>query len=132
LGHLGPDADSEEGGLTAFYARVRDAEDVGYGFAIEHAQAVCRSLYMHLDESRRKQLTDPLWKELTAPGLEARFAESAPTGGRTLADGRPGSRHPVATAQPPTYTHGESVQSDNPHGDRKLSSGHISPDDEQD
>jgi hypothetical protein len=40
----------------------------------------------------------------------------------TLADGRPGSRHPLSEARPERAQTDSVVRADNPHGDTKLSS----------
>jgi hypothetical protein len=43
-------------------------------------------------------------------------------GGHTLAEGRPGSRRPLAEARPPAGQADSVARTDNPHGDTKLSS----------
>ena len=52
------------------------------------------------------------------------YLDIAPEVRDALADGRPGSRHPVSEASPAHRAQEHSVvHEDNPHGDRKLSSG---------
>lgn len=111
--------------LRSFYARVAAREGVELGFAMEHAQAVCRAL-MLVGDDVDEHLSVDVWPELLRPGLADARASAPPSSGRgrTLADGRPGSAHPLSEAPPPDRAQSESVvRSPNPHGDRKISSG---------
>ncbi len=111
--------------LAAFYQRVAEREGVQPGAAMEHAQAVCAALMQLLDHQARAQLRIHLWPELLVGSVGDRYAERHRPRGRTLATGRPGPRHPISESPPPDRAHRESVvRSDNPHGERKLSSAH--------
>lgn len=111
--------------LDSFYARVAAREGVALGFAMEHAQAVCRALVLVLGEDVHEHLSVDVWPELLRPGVADRTPPPPSSGrGSTLADGRPGSAHPLSEAPPPDGAQTESVvRSANPHGDHKLSSG---------
>jgi uncharacterized protein (DUF2267 family) len=135
--------------LDAFYRRVSELEGAQLGHAVEHAQSVCAAIMTLLDEQSRTQFSTSLWPELTTGTLQDRaWRPPAPAGRslatarpgsthpvseahphdrawrRTLATGRPGSTHPLSEARPDEHVQSESVvQSNNPHGDRKLSSG---------
>jgi uncharacterized protein (DUF2267 family) len=84
--------------LEEFYARVSRRAGLSHGFAREHVQAVCRALYALLDP--RAQPCIDVWPELVRPSLADRWPPVVPTHGRTLATGRPGSRHPLSEAKP--------------------------------
>jgi uncharacterized protein (DUF2267 family) len=133
-------------GLDAFQARVARRSGVSSSFAREHAQAVCAALDDLLAPATRARLRGGVWPELLRPSLRDRFGPTMPATGRSLAEGRPGSRHPLSEAHPirkntlaesrpgslrplsevrADRTQSGSVASgENPHGDRKLSSAH--------
>ncbi len=120
-------ASHEEFGLAEFYSRVARREDVQLGFAVEHASVVCQAVAETLSPAAlyrlREALPDAISALFTPPEPDERFEHVHLDPSRhTLAEGRPGSRHPVSEA-PPVRAHTHSVvQSDNPHGDTKLSS----------
>lgn len=115
--------------VDTFYQRVAAREGTTPGQALEHAQVVCEVLAANLSEEHRHRLVAHLpddWRELfqrrSRMGLRDRFHHEERYEHNTLAEGRPGSRHPLSEARP-ERAHSQSVaRSDNPHGDRKLSS----------
>ncbi len=64
--------------LATFFRRVATREQVGLGYATEHAQAVCRALWRHIDEQARAQLSIALWPELLRPSLQDRHEPRKP------------------------------------------------------
>jgi uncharacterized protein (DUF2267 family) len=116
--------------LEDFYARVAAREAVDEGFAREHAQSVCRALAEVLDDDARHKLASRLPDAIAAllvvaePAGAPSAREHAPAQlrRRSLAEGAPGSAHPLSESAP-RRAHSESVVcSDNPHGESKLSS----------
>jgi uncharacterized protein (DUF2267 family) len=117
--------------LEDFYARVAAREGTQDGFAREHAQSVCRALAEHLDEDARRRLAarlpDAVATLLALPEPPSGAAPTVhnpevPRHAQTLAEGKPGSRHPLSEAAPQRAQEGSVVRSNNPHGDTKLSS----------
>ncbi len=114
-------------GLEELHARVAEREHVREGFAVEHTDTVCQVLAEALSPAALHRLQENL------PGpLAALFTPREPSkrfehvhlepGRQTLAEGRPGSQHPVSQARPErAHTHSV-ARSANPHGDTKLSS----------
>jgi uncharacterized protein (DUF2267 family) len=105
-------------------ARVARREGVGLTFALEHAQSVGRVLAEALPPSLLERLRRALPPDIAAllapPPVEAEPPPRTPYG-HTLADGRPGSRHPLSEAAR-ERAHSQSVaRADNPHADTKLS-----------
>ncbi len=106
-------------------ARVAAAEKIPLGHAVEHVAAVCGALARRLPLPALERLRAAL------PAATARLLEPPSTPEleptlhprrNTLAEGRPGSRHPLSEARPPAAQAESVVASDNPHGDTKLSS----------
>lgn len=110
---------------------VAEHERVGVGFGIEHATAVCQVLAEAVDEELRSQLRS------LPNGLGSLFDEHVATEGgperlpapharetrrRTLAEGNPGSLHPLSEGRPGTGQQHSVAASDDPHRDTKLSS----------
>ena len=90
----------------------------------EHALAVCHAIHDMLSPEERRRLTSPAWEAVVRPSVADRHPARLPSRhGRTLADGRPGSTPPVSEAAPDPTQRESVVRADNPHGDRKLSSG---------
>jgi len=107
-----------------FVAQIRNAEDVAEGFAREHALAVCHAVHDQLDRSAKGRLASPVWDEIVRPSVADRHADHLPARhGRTLADGRPGSAHPVSEGAADRAQSESVVRADNPHAGHKLSSG---------
>jgi uncharacterized protein (DUF2267 family) len=125
----------EQLSLEAFYALAAAFEGAAPGQAREHVQVVCTALGTNLDPDLRMRLERELPEEIgqllmgqpSAPAFRPHLGHAA-----TLAEGRPGSvhpvstevtgsRHPVHTAMPDTSQQG-SVAEPNPHADTKLSS----------
>jgi uncharacterized protein (DUF2267 family) len=113
------------------YTRVEQRTGLKRSFAVEHTQVVCQVLAAAVGEEVRAQLAGRLPRDI-AELLTVRPSTASPPPpaspalqpgwGRTLADGRPGSFHPLSDAEGEA-AHGHSVVcSDNPHGDTKLSS----------
>jgi uncharacterized protein (DUF2267 family) len=126
--------------VAELFQRVSSAEEVRYGLAIEHGEAVCEALGQHLDPELRARLQRHLaaeWAALFEPRTnsspepspdDADAWHGTPPGqGHTLASGRPGSRHPLSEAAPPAAQSGSVVASSNPHADRKLSTATAAP-----
>lgn len=114
-------------GLEELHARVAEREHVREGFAVEHTGTVCQVLAEALSSAAlyrlRENLPAPLAALFSPRGPLERFERvHLEPDRRTLADGRPGSRHPVSESRP-ERAHAHSVaRSANPHGDTKLSS----------
>jgi uncharacterized protein (DUF2267 family) len=106
-------------------ARVAAVEDVRMGQAIEHAASVMRAFADLLPGELLERLRRALPAE-TAALLEPTAPEAAEHPMHhhrdTLAEGRPGSRHPLSEAGPARGQADSVVESANPHGDTKLSS----------
>lgn len=131
LGDHQPLIDSEDG----LASRLAEVLQEAPGKALEQAQLVCHALLAALPGRIRQRFMERVPPHLRivfrgAPATRGLPDYEAPLGahsrakplgtGHTLADGRPGSRTPLSEAYP---VHSESVVlSDNPHGDRKLSS----------
>jgi uncharacterized protein (DUF2267 family) len=120
------DADAD---ASAFLRRVAGVEHLPAGFAVEHATAILETIGGALHPSARRQLASRLPEEMRdwieprrvtpAPPLE-RSPQPAPS--QTLAEGHPGSRHPLSEAAPPG-AQSESVASRvDPHANSRLSS----------
>ncbi|OJT26115.1 hypothetical protein BO221_09840 [Archangium sp. Cb G35] len=113
--------------LAELHARVAERMRVPLGQAVEHTGVVCQFLAEALSPGTlhrlREALPEPMSVLLTArePVEGFEFVHLAPGRG-TLAEGRPGSHHPLSEARP-ERAHTQSVaRADNPHGDTKLSS----------
>lgn len=123
-------------GLEDFFSKVCVLEGVEDAFGREHAEVVCQVLSESFTEENLKLVQSRLPKvfadylgELRAIGRPSvrqdtgAHAKILSGRGDTLATGRPGSAQPVSEAIPrDAHTHSVAA-SDNPHGDRKLSSG---------
>jgi uncharacterized protein (DUF2267 family) len=102
---------------------VAAEEHLSPAAAIEHAASVCRALAELLTPTtleRLRRALPPKTATLLEPSSTER-REHRSHGGTTLADARPGSRHPVSEAAPARAQADSVVASDNPHGDTKLS-----------
>lgn len=112
------------------YERIRRRAQVSAGLAREQAQVVLSELGRVAPEEITARVARALPHDL-AELFEPRAAGEPPpprvAGGRSLADGRPGSRRPVSEAAPPSAQTHSVVREDNPHGDTKLSSGQPGP-----
>lgn len=114
---------------SGFFASVAGLEGVRLGLAVEHVSVVCGVLGEWLSDEVRARLQravpelsgffdTPLAGDSESPRAEGTLARP-----NSLANGRPGSRHPLASSAPPSTTHEHSVvSSDEPHGQTKLSS----------
>jgi len=108
------------------YACVAREERVTIGFAKEHIVSVCEVIAEALSDGALGRLERALPSSIAALFVRRAGASDLPprTASRrgTLAEGRPGSTHPISEARP-ERAHGESVvRAENPHGDTKLSS----------
>lgn len=127
-------AGSHQGGFDAdeFFERVGAREGTGAGAAREHAQLACAALAEALTPEVRDQLRAHLPEPL-AELFEPRGVAAAPPAHphareherrRPLASARPGSTRPLSEAGPEaTAQSGSIAASDEPHAERKLSSG---------
>lgn len=119
--------------LHDFYDRVASREGIEPGFAVEHAQCVCRAIGERLDDRARDRLARllpdgvaELFASREQPHAPARAAQEREHARTTLSEGHASSLHPLSQAQP-RGAHAESVaRSDNPHADTKLSSSNGS------
>jgi hypothetical protein len=116
------------GSREAADARVAGREHVRPGFAVEHTGVVCQALAEALSEAVLHRLHEDLPAPLGAlftprePVRRFEYVHLDSAHHSTLAEGRPGGRHPVSEARPErAHTHSV-ARSDNPHGDTKLSS----------
>jgi uncharacterized protein (DUF2267 family) len=113
--------------LAELHARVARREQVRPGFAVEHTGVVCQVLAESLSPALLHRLRDALPEPMGALFTPRESAEPfeyvhLDPSRRTLAEGRPGSRHPLSEAHP-ERAHSHSVARDsNPHEDTKLSS----------
>lgn len=123
-------------GVDDFYQEVGRALGLAPGPSLEQAQSVCAALAEGLDDEAREMLAGHL------PGDVAALLVPAPRpatperpvhvgSGRGLAVGRPGSEHPVSTS-PPRRAHRDSVTREVPHQESKLSTGHVSIEEDED
>jgi uncharacterized protein (DUF2267 family) len=116
-------------GPGGFFHQVATREGTRPGVAVEHAELVCRFLGQMIPFEVRTRL------ERALPELKLLFArpeafEPPPRASEPrrdvpndLAEGRPGSRHPLASSDPLVTAHRHSVaRSADPHADTKLSS----------
>lgn len=113
----------------ALFERVQRREHVHGGFAREHAEVVLVELGEMLPAETRAHLARELPPSvamlLTRPEYGAPPAHERPVPpelAHTLAAGKPGSAHPIATDVPPGAQAHSVVREDNPHGDTKVSS----------
>ncbi|HVY48235.1 MAG TPA: DUF2267 domain-containing protein [Minicystis sp.] len=114
--------------IAALVAEVAAAAHERDGVAREHAEAVCDVVAEALDAETRALVVRRLGPELgrlfTWRGDEASFERPPPHGPRrtNLAEGRPGSAHPISEAAP-VVAHAHSVaRNADPHAETKLSS----------
>ena len=111
------------------YERVRQRTGAAPGVAREETDIVLRALGELLDEAELVRLARVL-PEPIVRGLRGREAvevpphRSAPPRPRrnTLAEGKPGSSHPIAEAAPPSGHLHSVARNEEPHAETKLSS----------
>jgi uncharacterized protein (DUF2267 family) len=115
--------------LAELFRRVASRENVRVGFGVEHVKLVCRLLGEHFSPASRYQFQESfpeeiaaLFEPLTEPGDHGEVPVHLHPERGTLAEGRPGSRHPISEARPDRTQSQSVVRSENPHGDTKLSS----------
>jgi uncharacterized protein (DUF2267 family) len=90
-------------GAKEFFERASRYEGVSSGFAIEHAQAVCQALASVLPPSsvtRLSHAAPELAALFTVPDRDSHPATVLSPNARTLAEGHPGSNHPLSEAHP--------------------------------
>lgn len=113
--------------LAELHSRVASREQVRLGFAVEHTAVVCQVLAEELSSGTLQRLHDALPEPIGAlfsprePGARFEHVHLDP-GRRTLAEGRPGSQHPLSKARPDRAQSHSVARETNPHGDTKLSS----------
>ena len=114
--------------LAELFRRVASRENVRVGFGVEHVKLVCRLLGEHFSPASRYQFQDSFPEEIAAlfeppePGDHGEAPVHLHPERGTLAEGRPGSRHPLSEARPDRTQSQSVVRSENPHADTKLSS----------
>ena len=113
--------------LAQLHARVASRTGGPLGRAVELTDVVCQVLARALPPGTvyrvREALPEPMSALFTPrePAEEFEYVHLEP-GRRTLAEGRPGSLHPLSEARP-ERAHSHSVtRADNPLGDTQLSS----------
>jgi len=120
-------AHGQDFALADLHARVASRLEVPLGQAVERTGVVCQGLAEFLPQGTlhrlREALPEPMGALLTPRQSEEPFEHvHLEPDHRTLAEGRPGSRHPLSESRP-ERAHSHSVlRADNPHGDTKLSS----------
>jgi len=90
-------------GSKEFFERVARYEGVAARFAVEHAQAVCQALASVLPPSSVERLSraaPELAPFFVVPDRDSHPAQPIHAGARTLAEGHPGSDHPLSEAHP--------------------------------
>jgi len=114
---------------TEFYERVRRRERTPSGTAREHVNVVLQALGAALDDELRRRLVRALPKPIGDQLVPADFGEPPPYPRpshaarlSTLAQGRPGSRHPIADGAPVGGHTNSVARNADPHGETKLSS----------
>jgi uncharacterized protein (DUF2267 family) len=112
------------------YERVRRRTGQPPGLAREQTDVVLRALGEVLDEPELARLArvlpEPIVRGLRGPAqVEVPpYGVPPPPPRSSLAEGRPGSTHPIAEAAPPSgHSHSVAVNED-PHVETKLSSSH--------
>ncbi|EPX59879.1 hypothetical protein D187_002623 [Cystobacter fuscus DSM 2262] len=119
--------DRQDFNLAEFQARVADRMRVPLGRAVELTGVVCRFLAEALSPGTlhrlREELPEPMGALFSPRESGERFepVHLEPSRG-TLAEGRPGSTHPLSEASPERAQSQSVARTDNPHGDTKLSS----------
>jgi len=114
--------------LPLFYRRIGTLVGLPEVRVIEATQIVCAALLDALDADGRAWFAARLPEALSAlsslRALPFRLPEPPrdPRRYPTLAQGRPGSAHPLSEAHPDLGHHESIARSDNPHGDIKLAS----------
>jgi uncharacterized protein (DUF2267 family) len=122
------EAPVQHDGLEQFYERVARRMPTELGRAVELAQVACAALAERLDGDSLQRLRSRLPGGLAALLAASRGAPRAPVAAHgerrypTLADGRPGSHHPLSEAQADRAQQDSVARSDEPHADAKLSS----------
>lgn len=113
--------------LAELHARVARRAQVRPGVAVEHIGVICQLLAEALSSGTLHRLRESLpkpWSDLFVPREPDEPLEHVhlDPGRRTLAEGRPGSSHPLSEARPERAHTQSVVRADNPHEDTKLSS----------
>lgn len=114
-------------GLSELHERMSIHTDMHLGRAVESTALVCQALAEALSPGTLHRLHEALPEPVSAlftprARPERREYIHLDPARRTLAEGRPGSRHPLSEARPPGAHLHSVVGEDNPHGDTKLSS----------
>ncbi|MCY1075933.1 DUF2267 domain-containing protein [Archangium lansingense] len=113
--------------LAELHARVADRMGLPLGVAVEHTGLVCQFLTEALSPGTLHRVREALPEPMSAlftprePVEGFEYVRLKP-GHHTLAEGRPGSQHPVSEVRPERAQSHSVVRADNPHGDTKLSS----------
>lgn len=123
----GEDYDSDFD-AAELYERVRQRTGAAPGLAREQTDIVLRALGEVLDEPELVRLARVL-PEPIVRGLRGReevevppHRSAAPARRSTLAEGKPGSSHPIAEAAPPSGHLHSVARNEDPHAETKLSS----------
>jgi hypothetical protein len=109
------------------YATVADRQEVRIGIAAEIVQSIVAEVSARLlpaQRSEARQILPPDWAQLVVePIVQHGDAKaSAPPPRSQLFQGRPGSRHPIADAEPSRGFEQSVANSDDPHAETRLSS----------
>ena len=116
--------------LDTLYARVAQREGVAMGFGMEHAQAVCQALAQHASKDDRvflqRRLPDAFEVLFEPPGVKSVSPRHEEGPGSAETTPRETPEQGVNSPGRPVHS-GSVAATHNPHGDRKLSTGHGSP-----
>ncbi len=120
--------------LETFYDRIEVGEEVEGALQLEHAQAVCQALAETVDSEMRTRIVnhlpdgyEHLFDVREIPAARRRRQRKSSENSNKLSSGRPGSSKPLSEAQSGAAHSNSVVESENPRGDRKLSTGQGSP-----
>jgi uncharacterized protein (DUF2267 family) len=119
-----PDLELDE---VAFLRRVASSVHRPEAFAIEQATSVLEALAEELEPEVRRalaaQLPDTMHRWLVPRTSSPPPSVHHDPHGHRLADGHPGSSHPISEAKPQAHS-GSIAASDDPHAQTRLSSAH--------
>jgi hypothetical protein len=111
--------------VESFYSHLAERLGAPLGCVKEHVDVICGELAAEVGHELRTRLQRQLpedWARLFQVVPRAHAARASHHG-RTLASGRPGSKHPVSASSADRAHHHSVARTPAPHGDTKLSTG---------